>query len=56
MTEHLEEPCLDLSLNNQQNLSSSAALVLHEALTQVLLAGLPSARREEEGGWPPRLD
>lgn len=63
MIEHLGEPCLDPSLNNQQKLSSSAVLVLHNALAQVLLAGFPPARREEEAQrrsglipWPPHLD
>lgn len=63
VTEHLGEPRLDPSFHNQRNLSSSAVLILHKALTQMLLAGFPSARREKEAWrrsglipWPPHLD
>lgn len=59
MAVHLGEPRLDQLLNKQQNLSSSAALVLREALGR-----FPSARREEKEAqrcsglipWPPHLD
>lgn len=64
MIEHLGQPHWDPAHNNQQNLSSSALLVLQGDLTQVLLAGLPSAKREEEEACrhlsliprPPHLD